>query len=179
MFGIFGKKLYRLARGVDNRNVVVSEGIKSISHELTFKNSLHKKDEILSVLLRLSEKVSRRLRNKNLYGSTVFIKIRYDDFQTYTRRLTINNSFNDTDNIFNNGKELILKNNLLTEPVRLLGIGVSNLSEKDNQMSLFNDKQKKNRLTNTIDFIKDRFGERSICRARDLIFKNRKKENDS
>ncbi|MFW5998597.1 MAG: DNA polymerase IV [Bacillota bacterium] len=172
MFGSFGVKLYKLARGIDDRNVVPKNETKSISHETTFKESLTSRDKILAVLLILSEKVSRRLRKNNFTGCTIFIKIRYDDFKTYTRRNTLSYYFNDTENIYNIGKKLLEKEDL-KKPIRLLGIGVSKLVQnKNKQMDLFNEDKEK--LYETIDIIKNKYGENSILRARDLIYKKNK-----
>lgn len=167
IFGKMGEQLYYLARGIDRRKVEVDNEIKSISHEETYANSLVDRGELLARLLSMSDKVGRRLRNKNLMSNTVFIKIRYDNFDTYTRRLTLKSLTNSTDIIYKTGRRLLEKENLLGKPIRLLGIGVGNLSDNFSiQLSLFEDSVKNDKLTETIDGIKDRFGEKSIIRAR-------------
>ena len=117
----------------------------------------------------MSSKVSRRLRQHDFEGNTIFIKVRYGDFTTYTRRLTIFSATNDTDEIYKTGLRLLEREDLLKEPVRLLGIGVSNISkESRKQLSLFSDKIKEDKLSKTIDGLKDKFGNKSIIRARNL-----------
>ncbi len=168
-FGKMGTQLYYLSRGIDNRNVEVGSEIKSISHEETFQEDINDRNQILSCLLRMSSKVSRRLRQHGFDGNTIFIKVRYGDFTTYTRRLTIFSSTNDTDEIYKTGIRLLERENLLRKPIRLLGIGVSNISkESPKQLSLFNDKIKEDKLSKTIDGLKDKFGNGSVMRARNL-----------
>lgn len=174
LFGKSGTKLYKLCRGIDNRRVSTEEEVKSISHEETFIEDLADKDSIYAHLMEMSERVSRRMRKKGLRGSTIFIKIRYADFKTYTRRSTIADFINDTDTIYRVGKNLVKR--LLNKPVRLLGIGVSNLKKNETtQLSLFDSKKKIEGITKTIDKIKDNFGEKGIFRARSLNGKDRRK----
>ncbi|MGM0436884.1 MAG: DNA polymerase IV [Bacillota bacterium] len=175
-FGKLGIKLYNLARGKDKREVVPEEEIKSISQEETFSENLSSKLNIFSALMGMTEKVSERLHNKNLKGKTVFIKVRYSDFKTYTRRKTLKNYVNDTDIIYDTAKKLLIKNKLLAKPIRLLGIGVSNLSpDKKQQLSLFEKNIKKEKLDKTIFEIKDRFGSKSLRRGIDLIYNHKSK----
>ncbi|MFW5976480.1 MAG: DNA polymerase IV [Bacillota bacterium] len=174
IFGSFGRKLYEMARGIDERKIVVDSETKSISKETTFRKSLLKKEIIFSALLILCEKVSRRLRKNKFSGNIVFLKIRYDNFKTYTRRKTLDYSFNDTESIYECCKDLLIQENLLSKPVRLLGVGVSALVKKNNrQLNLFKNNKNKNKLVETIDYIKDRYGEDSIFRARNLLYKNK------
>jgi len=183
-FGKLGIKLYNLARGKDNREVISEEETKSISQEETFSDNLTSKLDIFSALMGMTEKVSERLHNKNLRGKTVFIKIRYSDFKTYTRRKTVKNYINSTDSIYDLAKKLLINNNLLNnKPIRLLGIGVSNLSpDNEQQLSLFEKNIKKEKLNETIFEIKDKFGSKSLRRGIDLIYDHQnepknKKEN--
>lgn len=169
LLGNNGKKLYYLARGIDNRKVEVNNIIKSISHEETYQENLIDKNKIMASLMRMSSKVSRRLRLKEFLGNTIAIKVRYGDFTTYTRRITLSTYTNDIDKIYQAGLYLLEKEQLWSKPIRLLGIGVSNLSKnKQNQLSLFNDNIKDEELKKAIDGLKDRFGENSIFRARKL-----------
>jgi len=183
-FGKLGIKLYNLARGKDNREVISEEEIKSISQEETFSDNLTSKLDIFSALMGMTDKVSERLHNKDLRGKTVFIKVRYSDFKTYTRRKTVKNYINSTDSIYDLAKKLLINNNLLNnKPIRLLGIGVSNLSpDNEQQLSLFEKNIKKEKLNETIFEIKDKFGSKSLRRGIDLIYDHQnepknKKEN--
>ena len=171
LLGKQGRKLYFLARGKDKSPVNPVIEVKSISHEETFTESLVAKDKIFAVLLDLTQKVVYRLRKKNLYGTTIFIKVRYNDFRTITRRNTITCPVNNIDRIYNEGRELLERDKLLKRPIRLLGIGISNLcSNKNKQLSLFSVKNK-DELSSTIESIKDKYGEQSIGRVRNLYYK--------
>ncbi len=173
LLGKMGEKLYFLARGIDKREVEIEQDTKSVSHEKTFVHNLSDEKTILSVLLVLSERVSRRLRLKGLLGKTVFLKVRYQDFTTLTRRITGIENINSTEKLYRVGKKLSKEHNLFKKPLRLLGIGVSNLTAKENkQLSLFSSNTSCKELISTIDNIKDRFGDDSIQRARNLIYKN-------
>src|SRR5690554_4031750 len=176
IFGKMGIQLYYLSRGIDNRSVSQDDEIKSISHEETYSQDLKDREEIYQKLLSMAERVSRRMRKKGYKGNTIFIKIRYGDFTTLTRRTTLPKAINDTDSIYHTARELLKKDKLLRKPVRLLGIGVSSLKENQGtQLSLFSDNIGRDKLTRTIDHIKDRFGDRSITRAANLNNKGREK----
>ncbi len=178
MFGKLGLRLYNLARGIDNRNIESFSSVKSISHEATFSSSLEDIDKIYAVLLELSQKVVRRLRKKQMKGSTVFIKIRYDNFETFNRSLTLKNPADDVDTVYRVGKSLMEENNLFKKPVRLVGIGLESLTDKNQQqLSLFSSSDSEERLSTTIDNIKDRFGEKSIRRARNLYYEVYEQKN--
>lgn len=169
IFGKTGTQLYYLSRGIDNRSVSQDDEMKSISHEETFSQDLVDKELIYNGLLEMAERVSRRMRKNGYKGNTIFIKLRYGDFTTLTRRTTLPGAINDTDSIYQTARDLLDRNKLLRKPIRLLGVGVSNLKEYEGtQLSLFSDKITREELTRTIDQIKDRFGDGSITRARNL-----------
>ncbi len=149
--------------------------MKSISHEETFAEDISDRNLILASLLRMSIKVSRRLRKAGLVGNTIEVKIRYGDFTTYNRSISISVGTNQTDIIYQKAIYLLEKNKLLNRPIRLLGVGVSNLSpERPEQLSLFENNLKMEKLAKTIDLIRDKFGETSVIRARNLDdFKSR------
>jgi DNA polymerase-4 len=170
LFGKFGHKLYYLSRGIDQRDVTVNNETKSISQEKTFSSNLTENKKIYSVLMKMVEQVIRRLRKKKLRGSTIFIKVRYDDFSTITRRKTLKRTVNRTEDVYSTAKKLLYNNKLLRKPIRLLGVGVSNLTENTSQqMSLFRKDDNVERLNATIEGIKDRFGENSLKRGIELI----------
>ena len=178
-FGKLGIKLYNLARGIDKRKVLPAEDSKSISQEETFSKNLSNKLDIFSVLMGMCEKVSERLHKENLKGKTIFIKIIYPDFSTYSRRKTLNQYTNNTEKIYKTAKELLMKNNLLSKPIRLLGVGAANLSQKNKkQLSLFEKDKKSELLDKTITDIKNKFGNKSLRRGIDLVYnKERNRDN--
>lgn len=166
-YGKAGVKLFFLARGKDKREVKKQNQIKSISHEETFIDNLKNQDKIFAYLFKMSEKVSFRLHSNSLKGITVFIKVRYADFSTYSRQKSLKVALNSSQQIYQIAKKLLLKNNLLTKPIRLLGIGVSNLcQEGQEQLNLF--AQTDDQLDKTIDQLKRKYGFDKISRARKL-----------
>ncbi|MGM0602477.1 MAG: DNA polymerase IV [Bacillota bacterium] len=176
LFGKAGVKLYYLSRGIDEREVEVKNEIKSVSHEETFFNNLNDYSEIMAYLLKLSEKVSFRLREQNLYGKTIFIKIRYDNFSTVSRQMSFKRALNSADKIYKFSKKLIDDNKLLNKEIRLLGVGVSSLiSDENRQLNLFeNNKENsgKKELDRVVDKLKHKYGIDSISRARKLFIKD-------
>ncbi|AZO95082.1 DNA polymerase IV [Halocella sp. SP3-1] len=169
LFGKAGERLYYLSRGIDRRSVEVNNELKSISYEETFQNDLSDKHRLYARLAVMSSKIARRLRMYSLQGNTVSIKVRYGDFRTYTRRLTMAVPTSTDDTIYSTAKRLLNKEGLLNKPIRLLGVGISNFSTGDKkQLSLFSDRIKEEKLSKTIDGIKDRYGDNIIKKARNL-----------
>ncbi|MFW5979813.1 MAG: DNA polymerase IV [Bacillota bacterium] len=163
IFGKIGNSLFELARGIDQRKVKTNNKRKSISQEITFNKNIKNDKKISATLMKMAEKVGKRLREKNLAGYTIFIKIRYPDFTTKTRSITKNNPVISTTEIYQTGKNLLKTNNLLKKPLRLLGIGISNLTSNPyEQLSLFDKNTSNYKLTKTIDELKQKFGEESI-----------------
>jgi len=173
-FGKMGSHLYRMARGIDNRKVRTYEQVKSVSNETTFEIDQTDPDYLMRVLLKLCEKVSSRLRKKALHGKSVQLKLRFDDFTTFTRRITLNNYTCSTEEIFLRGKQLIQEFLKTERPIRLIGIGVSNLREqKGVQTTLWDEKNRRKQLLDkVVDEIQRKFGKSAISHADSLNLKN-------
>ena len=105
-FGEHGLHLYDLANGLDPREVIGDDEIKSVSHEHTFETDTDNREEIYKIILELSEKLSRRLRKLELKAKTLTFKIRLKGFKTYTRALTLAERTNFFDTIHQKSKEL-------------------------------------------------------------------------
>ncbi len=169
-FGEHGRHLYDLANGIDPREVVDDDEVKSISHEHTFDVDTHNREDIHAVLSSLSEKVSRRLRKTGLKGKTLTVKIRLTGFQTYTRAHSLNQRTNYTDVIYQNAKDIFHEFYTTARPgvrIRLLGVRVSNFHDPYVKESLFDDpaEDKMEDVHRAVDAIKDKFGEKAIHRA--------------
>ncbi|MFW6281738.1 MAG: DNA polymerase IV [bacterium] len=176
-YGKAGIKLYYLSRGLDNRKVESKNEIKSVSHEETFAENIEDIDKLWAYLFKMSEKVSFRLHSNNLRGNTVFIKVRYADFSTVSRQISLKNNLNSTELIYKTGKKLIKDNKLFKKPLRLLGIGLSNLSDSEKmQLNLFEKQTVNSEIDQTIDDIKRKYGFDKISRARKLYLKNNNEE---
>ena len=170
-FGKAGVKLFFLSRGMDKREVKSQTEIKSISHEETFAENINNQDKLFAYLFKMSEKVSFRLHSNSLKVTTVFIKVRYSDFSTYSRQKSLKVAVNSSEEIYQTAKKLLNQNQLLNKPLRLLGIGVSNLcQEGKEQLNLFADTD--DQLDQTIDQLKRKYGFNKISRARKLYLNN-------
>lgn len=127
-YGIMGQRLYRLSRGIDTRSVNPESSIKSISNETTFDQDMFKSEDLVPVLRALSEKLSGRLKQANVAGHTIVLKLKTDKFQSRTRNLRLNDPTQLADKIFHNGLHL-LQRELDGTRYRLLGIGVTDLTD--------------------------------------------------
>jgi len=157
--GNFSSTLKRRAMGIDDRPVGDYEGIKSVSNERTFFDFLKTEQEVTQVVKSLSEKVGLRLRRKGLSGKTVRLKIRWADFKTITRQVTLNQPTNHDSIIFNSARQLLKQNWQEGREIRLIGVGVSGLEDAFQQLSLFDNSFKKElQLLSAVDDLKARFG---------------------
>lgn len=137
----------------------------SIGKETTFRKDISDIKIIEDELLLLSDKVSFRLRKKDVKARTVTLKIKYNDFKVITRSMTTTNQFTSTTFIYEQALKLF-KKSAIKKPVRLLGISLSNFDEKL-QLSLFDDNNEiKNSKVDTItDILREKYGYNSIKRA--------------
>jgi DNA polymerase-4 len=167
-FGKHGERLYNLSRGVDNSPINPKRKAKSISHEVTFPKDLYDPEEVKRVLHKLSEEVGRRLRRKGLKGRTIEIKVRYPDFSQITRSLSLDMPTDSTDTIWSQAERLFERNVRIERGIRLIGVGVSNLTEKS-QLLLFDQDEKLQRIDKVVDEIRERFGKDSIRRGFSIV----------
>ncbi|MBG0771320.1 MAG: DNA polymerase IV [Anaerolineaceae bacterium] len=166
VFGRFGPDLRDRAKGIDDRPISLEHEVKSVSNEVTFVRDIREATHLEQTLRQLSESVGRRLRKDSLAGTTVQIKLRWADFTTITRQITLASATNLDQEIFENALTLFKQNWPLGKPVRLIGVGVSNLGPPMHQLELWgDDHQKQARLLNAMDELRDRFGRNIIQRA--------------
>ena len=114
--------------------------------------------------------VGRRLRRHDIFSKTVQLKLRYDDFETITRRKTIQPTHS-TQTLFETAAQLFSGINRQSRGVRLIGLGTANLSRSaPMQLSLFDqeDKDKQSRVDEISDSIRDKFGQTSLNRGSNL-----------
>ncbi len=121
-----GRRLWRLARGIDQRKVEADRGAKTISSETTFETDIRDFATLEKLLWRLSEKLSSRLKNAELAGSTVTLKLKTADFRQRTRSQSINAPTQLASKIFAISRELLSKE-IDGTAFRLMGTGVSAL----------------------------------------------------
>jgi len=170
-FGRRGRDLYRQARGIDDRPVVVEREEKSLSRETTFAEDIGDRQVLRKKLLSLSEDVARRLRKRGLQGRTVKLKLRYADFTTLTRQVTLEVPTDLERVVFDQAARLLDKAWDRRRKVRLIGVGVSKFEQpEERQLSLFEEPgegkvEKLRRLSQTVDRIREKYGPEAIRRA--------------
>ena len=121
-----GRRLWRLARGLDERKVVADRGAKTISSETTFETDIRDFAPLEKILWRLCEKVSARLKNSGLAGSTITLKLKTADFRQRTRSQSIHEPTQLANKIFAIVREMLHKE-IDGTAFRLMGAGVSAL----------------------------------------------------
>lgn len=129
LLGSFGPALKRYAMGEDERSVGSRDEVKSISCENTFSQDTDDRKILRATLQEQSEDISHRLQRKQLGAHTVQVKVRYSDFTTLTRQLTVEEPVSDSAAIYRLGAFLLRRDKLVNRPLRLLGLGVSSLGE--------------------------------------------------
>ncbi len=128
----YGEWLYQVARGLDERPVVTWSEPKSISRETTFERDLHAKrdrEQLSGIFTRLCERVAGDLQRKGYVGRTIGIKLRYEDFKTVTRDVSLPVATDDASAIRRAAGEC-LRRVPLEQRIRLLGVRVSALSRR-------------------------------------------------
>lgn len=162
--GKWGIDLWHKSQGIHNSEVSQYHEAKSVSSENTFEENKSDMQFLKSELVRLTEKIAFELRQDGKVAGCVAVKIRYPDFETVSRQTTIPYTCAD-DEIIPVVKELFDKLYRKGEPVRLLGVRLSELTNDAIQTNLFDDVERKNDLYKAIDNVKNRFGKNSLTRA--------------
>ena len=167
LFGENGREMARHARGQDERPVVTEREIKSISQEVTFSRDVRDDASLKKTLSELSAQVGRRLRKKGLAGTTVKLKIRWPDFTTLTRQVTLPSNTNQDDEIAETALGLLRKIRKSGQAVRLIGVGVSGLGEPMRQLELWEaGTEKARKLQVVLDELKEKYGDDAIKRGK-------------
>lgn len=165
-FGQHGRDLSRHARGIDERSVTPEHTAKSISQETTFARDISDDSMIEATLKSLSEEVARTLRREKLAGKTVKLKLRWPDFSTLTRQITLPASTDQPIEIYESALTLLRQVRALGRPVRLIGVGVSGLGESVHQMALWGQASEKQRkLQSALDALHEKYGQKVIKRG--------------
>ncbi len=164
-FGIVGARLKQMGQGIDRSPVVPfgeEEEVKSVGHSRTLERDIDDPAEIRRFLLQLSEMVGSRARKYNVSGKTVHLYVRYADFfSSWGKQTSLKNHINRSDEIYRAALS-ILDTVELEQPVRLLGVCLSNLKHQAEQLPLFEDERKKLFATQAMDKINDRFGSMAV-----------------
>lgn len=175
-----GESLYELAWGRDFREVEESTIEKSIGAEETFARDIDDNEELLAELLRVTERVARRLRDQELVTRTIAIKIRFSDFTTITRSKSIDLPTASTHEIYEQVRRLFAALGLVRARVRLVGVRLENL-ESDaglvEQLTLGSREKGWRQVDKALDRARRRFGGGALKPAR-LIESGDEQESD-
>lgn len=185
LLGKWGLALAGKAHGLDaggyfSGEVGGPDDPKSISHEQTFSEDSRDTDLLEATLAKLSQMVGRRLREHRMYARTIQIKLRYSDFSTFTRAVTLDHSTQIDIELIEHSR-LLFRKNWTGAAVRLLGLQAGSLDHAEGQLSLLeSDKSRRwrNALT-AVDRLRDKFGEKSVSVAAGLngVYQEKVHEN--
>jgi DNA polymerase IV len=164
-FGIYGAELRLRALGVDPAKVSSGAAPKSIGHELTFNHDVTDPARLEATLLDLAESVASRLRNHHMAAGAVQLKLRYEGFDTITRQAPLGHQVRDSEPLYQLAVSLLHKALSPERAVRLIGLTAIHLSDVQ-QLTLFDAPDRTDRIAQSIDAVRERFGEKAITRAR-------------
>lgn len=164
IFGAEGRRLWRLARGIDERKVVPDRGAKVISSETTFENDLRDYTALERILWDLSETVSRRLKTGGLAGSTVTLKLKTADFRQRTRSQSIAAPTQLANRIFAIAREMLARETDGTA-FRLIGVGVSALRPSNGSDDEDMLDRRSAHAERAMDEVRKRFGDNAVVRG--------------
>ena len=137
LVGSFGPKLRQFAFGEDDRPLELGEEIKSISEEETYLHDTEERKILRASLRAMAGGISERMKKRRLAAHTVQIKIRYGDFTTLTRQISVEDPLTEPADLYRLACFLLGRERLVNRPLRLLGLGVSSLREpKEKQLAL-------------------------------------------
>ncbi|MCX6925305.1 MAG: DNA polymerase IV [Verrucomicrobia bacterium] len=129
LVGSFGPKLKGFGFGQDDRPLELGDEIKSISGEETFLQDTDDRKILRACLRTQATDIAARLKHRQLGAHTVQVKVRYGDFTTLTRQITVEEPLTEADDIYRLSCWLLGREKLVSRPLRLLGLGVSSLRE--------------------------------------------------
>ncbi len=165
LFGNGAAGMHRRALGIDDRPVVTEWHRKSVSQERTFARDVSSIEVLMHCLLQMSEEVAAQLRKDGDCARTVVLKMRYPDFTTITRRVTLAQPTNLAEVLHQEASQLLRREWKRGAQLRLIGIGATGLV-RGRQLALFDDHSEQlSRLSRAVDKIRSRYGRDSIRRA--------------
>lgn len=167
VFGKYGKMIWEYSNGIDNSEVVYEEEKpKGIGNSITLPYDYSNIEKIEEVLVALVEQVTYRLREHNMLAEVVNVQIKTNEFKVYSHQRKLMMATDNTKIILEEAKKLLheLYNNT---PIRLIGIRVDKLSDKEEvQLSLFdNTSKKQTKIDKVVDELKEKYGYDKITRA--------------
>lgn len=170
-FGKHGKLIWEYANGIDNSEVIYKkEAPKGVGNSITLPRDLSDRNQLLEIIMALTEQVTYRLRKHELLANVVNVQLRNSNFKDISHQKKLENATDSTKVIFNKAKEL-LDEMYNGQQIRLVGIRVDSLIKRDEfQISLFDmeENKKQDKIDTTMDEIKNKYGYLSITRATNI-----------
>lgn len=174
-FGKYGRMIWEYANGIDDSPVHTQEAeARDLSNETTVEYDITDRETARLYLLSLSETVGMRLRKAGLYASVIGVNIKNRNFESYSRRRKIDNPTQDTNVIFETATQLF-DQVWKKDPIRLIGVATSDLvKEPVEQINMFdqlsNKRDDRKKLNESIDRIREKYGNKYIVRGSLLNF---------
>lgn len=174
LLGKQGVQMHALANGIDSRPVEPVRESKSVGRETTFPQDIHEQYLLETILFTLTDDVCHTLRSSGLKGKTVSVKLRYPDFHSITRAVTLPQYTSSFEPVFTAVQGLMAQHYQENTAVRLIGVTVSNLRKEAQiveQQDLFADTaaaEKLDALNKVMDRINGKYGGDTVHRARKL-----------
>jgi DNA polymerase IV len=171
-----GEDLARRSRGIDDRPIVTERAAKSISQETTFARDVTDRAMLERTLREQASEIAHKLRREDLMGTTVKLKIRWPDFTTPTRQLTLAQPTDEPELITEAALRLFRQIWTEGQPVRLIGVGISGLGAPPRQLSLWDaplaptpeEQARQRRVEAALAAIQVRFGTGAVQRGNEL-----------
>lgn len=171
-FGKHGIMMWEYANGIDNSEVkYIRERPKGIGNSITLPQDISDINKLEEILLNITDQVAYRLRKENLLANVVNVQLRTKNFSDTSHQKKLPHSTSNTKEIYTVAKELLKELYKKGTAIRLIGLRVDNLIEKNEmQLSLFDTKEEKklDKLDETIDKLKEKYGYNFIKRGSNL-----------
>ncbi len=162
-----GRHLHRLSLGIDPRSVNPGHERKSLGKERTFGEDVSDRRVVERRLFGLCEGVTAALRRKGLAGNTVTVKVRFDGFETVTRRHTLDAPVDTMETLWPAVRELFREADRRNRKIRLVGVTVSGFDTAPPQLGLFEAAEPDidHRVAAVVDRLSERYGRGTVTRA--------------
>ena len=177
-FGKHGIMMWEYANGIDNSEVKYKpEKPKGIGNSITLPQDISEIEKLEEILLSIADQVGYRLRKEKMYANVINVQLRTKNFIDTSHQKKLPTPTSSTKEIYKTAKEILKEMYRKGTPIRLIGLRVDNLTEteqKQKQISLFDnlestenqkDKEKQKKLDETLDKIKEKYGDNLITRA--------------
>ena len=167
-FGIMGEILHNMGLGLDGSPVHYSDDedpVKSMGHTHTLARDTADPEEVKRNILALSEQVAVRLRQDGYSGRTVCLILRYSDFFTFSRHLTVDYFLDSGYDIYQQALKILQRIDWQGKAIRLIGISVSSLTHYSRQLYMLEEFTRQQKIDRVMDKINGKYGEFKIKRA--------------